>query len=120
MKGSNRRQPNRFSRHRSVNAVTNPEGLGPGVMERMQAKTRIRGDVLSVSKIQRRAPALALDVITKQQADRNAAISAAYATGAYSYRGVEWPRHLRIQPRYTRTDGNAGTDRRKDHGPTAD
>ncbi|EXJ17000.1 hypothetical protein D779_1823 [Imhoffiella purpurea] len=57
-------------------------------VERMQAKARIRGDVLTIPKVQRRAPAPALAVIAAQHADRNAAIRAAYATGAYSYREI--------------------------------
>ncbi|MBK1723035.1 REP-associated tyrosine transposase [Thiocystis violacea] len=57
-------------------------------VERMQAKTQIRGDLLSIPKAQRRAPAPALPVIAAQHTDRNAAIRAAYATGAYSYREI--------------------------------
>ncbi|MBK5965729.1 addiction module toxin RelE [Thiocystis minor] len=57
-------------------------------VERMQAKAHIRGDVLSVPRIQRRAPALALEEIAERDADRDTAIRAAYATGAYSYREI--------------------------------
>lgn len=57
-------------------------------VERMQAKAQVRGDALSVPKIQRLAPAPALAVITELHADRNTAIRAAYATGAYSYRQI--------------------------------
>ena len=59
-----------------------------GFVERMQAQARICGDALSVPKVQRRAPAPALDEIKGRHPDRNAAIRAAYATGAYSYREI--------------------------------
>lgn len=57
-------------------------------VERMQAKARIRGDVLSVPRIQRRAPTLALKEIAERHADRDTAIRAAYATDAYRYREI--------------------------------
>jgi putative transposase len=59
-------------------------------VERMQAKMQMQmqGDALSVPTIQRRAPAAALAAIDQRHADRNAAIRAAYATGAYSYREI--------------------------------
>ncbi|NEX22029.1 addiction module toxin RelE [Thiorhodococcus mannitoliphagus] len=57
-------------------------------VEQMQSQARIRGDLLSVPKAQRRAPAPPLAVIAEQHADRNAAIRAAYSTGAYSYREI--------------------------------
>lgn len=57
-------------------------------VERMQAKAKVQGDLLSVPQIQRRPPAPALAAISARHAARNAAILAAYATGAYSYREI--------------------------------
>ena len=57
-------------------------------VERMQAKAKIEGDVLSVPQAQRRPPAPSLmDIVARHEA-RNDAIVAAYATGAYSYREI--------------------------------
>ncbi len=57
-------------------------------VERMQGKAGAAGDGLSVPKAQRRKPAPPLHEIMAAHADRNAAIVAAYATGAYSYREI--------------------------------
>jgi putative transposase len=57
-------------------------------VQRMQAKAEIGGDALSVPQAQRRPPALPLANIAKLHEDRSAAIVAAYATGAYSYREI--------------------------------
>src|SRR5699024_7543248 len=57
-------------------------------VERVQAQMKIRGDELSVPKRQRRAPAASLDEIARQHPERNNAIEAAYATGAYSYDAI--------------------------------
>ncbi len=57
-------------------------------VERMQAKAQVQGDELSIPKSQRRAPAASLEVISGKYRDRDAAIVAAYATGAYSYREI--------------------------------
>ncbi len=57
-------------------------------VERMQIETRIRGDVLTVPRAQRRPPAPALAAIAAGYQERNAAIVAAYTTGAYSYREI--------------------------------
>jgi putative transposase len=55
---------------------------------RMQRKAEIGGDRLSVPQAQRRPPAAPLAQIAERSAGRNAAIVAAYATGAYSYREI--------------------------------
>ncbi len=57
-------------------------------VERMQERMAIKGDELSIPKRQRRAPAPSLAVIAKRHPDRNEAIVAAYATGAFSYREI--------------------------------
>jgi len=54
----------------------------------MQAKAQVQGDVLTVPKAQRRPPAPALSDIAASHPERNTAIMAAYATGAYSYREI--------------------------------
>lgn len=55
---------------------------------RMQAKVQIEGDTLTVPQAQRRAPAPSIADIAKHHNERNDAIVAAYATGAYSYREI--------------------------------
>jgi REP element-mobilizing transposase RayT len=55
---------------------------------RMQRKAQIEGDRLSVPQAQRRPPPASLAQIAKQADGRNAAIAAAYATGAYTYREI--------------------------------
>lgn len=57
-------------------------------VERMQANTQVEGDTLSVPQVQRRPPAPSLEDLAARYAGRNAAIVAAYATGAYSYREI--------------------------------
>ena len=57
-------------------------------VERMQDKAKIEGDALTVPRAQRRAPAPPLADIAANHDERNAAIVAAYATGAYSYRKI--------------------------------
>ncbi len=57
-------------------------------VERIQAKVQIDGDELTVPQAQRRPPAPSLAVIDACHSDRNAAVVAAYATGAYSYREI--------------------------------
>ena len=57
-------------------------------VERIQAKVKVQGDVLTVPQAQRRPPAPALADIAAGYPDRNIAIVAAYATGAYSYREI--------------------------------
>ena len=57
-------------------------------VERMQAKVHVSGDVLTVPLAQRRPPAPSLEVIAANHEERNAAIVAAYDTGAYSYREI--------------------------------
>ena len=79
------------------------EGVGKGIweglrqqiylgdaafVERMQAKAKVQGDVLTVPRAQRRPSAPALADIVAAHRDRNTAIVAAYATGAYSYREI--------------------------------
>ena len=61
---------------------------GEAFVERMQAKSRIGGDALTVPQAQRRPPAPSLADIAARHRGRNAAIVAAYATGAYSYREI--------------------------------
>jgi len=57
-------------------------------VKRMQSKLQIDGDRLTVPRAQRRAPAPSLAKITARHKDRNRAIVAAYASGAYSYREI--------------------------------
>lgn len=57
-------------------------------VERMQTKVQVDGDRLTVPQIQRRTPAPILADIAARHEERNAAIIAAYATGAYSYREI--------------------------------
>lgn len=57
-------------------------------VERAQAQMKLRGDELSIPGCQRRAPAATLEAIAAQYPDRDDAIAAAYATGAYSYREI--------------------------------
>lgn len=57
-------------------------------VERMQAKAETLGDELSIPRIHRRAPAPSLEALERKHRDRNEAIVAAYATGAYSYREI--------------------------------
>ena len=56
-----------------------------GFVQRMQAHLDPSNDTVQIPRAQRRPIAPSLNAITKQAADRNAAILAAYATGAYSY-----------------------------------
>ena len=49
---------------------------------------KVKGDVLSVPKLQRRPPAASLPEIAADFTDRDAAVVAAYVTGAYSYREI--------------------------------
>jgi len=55
---------------------------------RAQSQVRIAGDTMSVPQAQRRPPPPTLGQIAGQSAGRNAAIVAAYATGAYTYREI--------------------------------
>ncbi len=55
-------------------------------VKRVQRKVGLQGDELSIPRAQRRAPAPALAKIAAKYHERNDAIYAAYATGAYSYR----------------------------------
>ena len=57
-------------------------------VKRVQAKAQIEGDTLSIPQAQRRPPAPPLAEIAAQPGGRNAAIVAAYATGAYTYREI--------------------------------
>ena len=57
-------------------------------VEDMQAKMQVDGDALTVPLVQRRPPAPSLADIAASHGERNAAIVAAYATGAYSYREI--------------------------------
>jgi len=57
-------------------------------VEKMQAKAKLEGDARTVPKSQRRPPVQALAEIASNHNGRNAAISAAYATGDYSYREI--------------------------------
>lgn len=55
---------------------------------RMQRKAKPHGDELSIPRAQRRAPATSLAAIAVKHRDRDDAIVAAYASGAYSYREI--------------------------------
>ena len=57
-------------------------------VERMQARAKLQGDALSIPRAQRRAPAPSLAALEVKYRDRDKAIIAAYATGAYSYRQI--------------------------------
>ena len=57
-------------------------------LTRVQSKVQIAGDRLSVPQVQRRPPPASLAQIAEQSVGRNAAIVAAYATGAYTYREI--------------------------------
>lgn len=73
-------------------------------VERMQSKAQLKGDALTVPQVQRRPPAQSLDVIAASHGERNVAIVAAYATGAYSYRKIaeHFGIHLATVGRITR------------------
>lgn len=55
---------------------------------RMQAKLKGTVDKVNVPRVQRRAPPPPLEAFARHHRDRDAAIVAAYATGAYSYREI--------------------------------
>ena len=78
---------------------------GEAFVERMQAKAKIDGDELTVPQAQRRPPAPSLADIAARHRGRNAAIVAAYATGAYSYREIaeHFSIHLATVGRIVRT-----------------
>ena len=57
-------------------------------VKRMQKKAKVQGDELSIPHAQRRAPPPSIAVVAAKHPDRNDAIVAAYATGAYSYREI--------------------------------
>jgi hypothetical protein len=52
-------------------------------VEKMPAAANIKGDRLSVANVRRRPPSAPLADIAQSHPDRNTAILAAYATGAY-------------------------------------
>lgn len=56
-------------------------------VERMQHRMTVP-DELNVPRAQRRPPAPSLEALAATHPERNAAIAAAYATGAYSYRQI--------------------------------
>ena len=58
---------------------------GDAFVTRMQRKVQIEGESLSVPQAQRRSPPPPLAQIAERSTGRNAAIVAAYATGAYTY-----------------------------------
>ncbi len=78
---------------------------GEAFVERMQAKVKIDGDELTVPQVQRRPPAPSIADIAAGHRGRNAAIVAAYATGAYSYREIakHFGVHLATVGRIVRT-----------------
>ena len=57
-------------------------------VEKMQSKMQVDGDILSVPQAQRRPVPPSLENIAKSYGERNAAIVAAYGSGAYSYREI--------------------------------
>ena len=57
-------------------------------VEKMQSRAKVQGDPLTIPKAQRRPPPPSLAEIAAHHGERNAAIVAAYATGAYSYRQI--------------------------------
>lgn len=62
----------------------------------MQKQLSIEGDKLSVPNRQRRAPPATLELISQQYPQRNDAVLAAYATGAYSYRDIAAFHHVHL------------------------
>ena len=54
----------------------------------MQEKVPVQTDQLNIPRFRRRRPAPPLEAIVAEHPERNAAIVAAYATGAYSYREI--------------------------------
>jgi DNA invertase Pin-like site-specific DNA recombinase len=54
----------------------------------MQKKVPTQTDQVNIPRAKRRKPAPPLEVIAAKHRERNAAIVAAYATGAYSYREI--------------------------------
>lgn len=61
---------------------------GEAFVEKTQARMLVKGDSLSIPQAHRRPPPPALSQIEAQHKERNPAIAAAYATGAYSYREI--------------------------------
>lgn len=57
-------------------------------VERMQKQISVQGDELSIPRAHRKAVPPSLSVIAAKHRERNVAIMAAYATGAYSYREI--------------------------------
>ncbi len=57
-------------------------------VKRMQSRARVKGDTLTIPKAQRRPAPASLAEIAAHHGERNVAIVAAYATGAYSYRQI--------------------------------
>jgi len=55
---------------------------------RMQAKLEGTPDAVNIPRVQRRAPPPTLEALARRHRARDAAIVAAYATGAYSYREI--------------------------------
>jgi len=55
---------------------------------RVQSKSQIEGDRLSVPRTQRRPPPPSLAQIAEHSPTRNASIATAYATGGYTYREI--------------------------------
>jgi REP element-mobilizing transposase RayT len=61
---------------------------GDTFVAKMQEKVPVQTDQLNIPRSQRRRPAPPLEAIVAEHPERNAAIVAAYATGAYSYREI--------------------------------
>ena len=59
-----------------------------GFVQRMQAHLQLNGDDVQIPLAQRRPLAPTLAEVELREADRNAAIRAAHATGAYSYQQI--------------------------------
>lgn len=57
-------------------------------VERMQKQIKVQGDELSIPRAHRKAAPPSLATIAAKHRERNAAIMAAYSTGAYSYREI--------------------------------
>ncbi|MBF0218148.1 MAG: transposase [Gammaproteobacteria bacterium] len=57
-------------------------------VERMQKRMEVKGDELTIPGAQRRAPPPSIAEIADKYIERDDAIMAAYATGAYSYREI--------------------------------
>ena len=62
--------------------------LGSDEFITMAQRSIEKSDDLNIPKVQRRPPAPSLEAIAKESRNREEAINAAYATGAYTYQQI--------------------------------